>query len=75
MCDLYILILQAILTNKNIASGPDGHYIAVNVIVSCEEYYPKMAQALHKFGALKTPEITEFTAEDYAKVSILTSSV
>ncbi|TCD67906.1 hypothetical protein EIP91_011840 [Steccherinum ochraceum] len=62
--DLYILLFDAIISGKKIASGADGHYFAVNGPLEVGAYFRAVGQALFELGAIKSAEVTQFTSEE-----------
>ena len=61
--NLYMIIFDAIVKGKPIASGSDGHYIAENGNVCLGDFFAAIAKALYELGALKTPEVAQFPPE------------
>lgn len=69
VADLHVTLFdQAVLEGKNITGG-SAYYFSANGDVATADWAPLVAKALHKYGALKTAEITPFSAEELQKVS------
>ncbi|TCD71167.1 hypothetical protein EIP91_012115 [Steccherinum ochraceum] len=62
--NLYMLIFDAIVTGKKIASGVDGHYVAENGSLEVGPYFRAIGQALYELKAIKSAEETQFTPEE-----------
>ena len=59
--------LDNVLEEKSFAGG-NAYYSAVDGEVVMGEVFVKLADALHEFGVIKSPEINEFTQDEVAKV-------
>ncbi|KAH8094660.1 hypothetical protein BXZ70DRAFT_1033990 [Cristinia sonorae] len=62
--DFFMIIFNAVIEGKPIASGPDGHYFLENGDAVIGDVFRLLAQTLHKLGVLNTDEITEFEGEE-----------
>ncbi|TCD67969.1 hypothetical protein EIP91_011770 [Steccherinum ochraceum] len=71
LADLYITLFnQVVLEGKNVAGG-SAYYFTANGDVVTGDWMPIVAQALHKFGALKTAEITPLSMDELQKWPVL----
>ncbi|TCD60872.1 hypothetical protein EIP91_009378 [Steccherinum ochraceum] len=71
LADLHVALFnQAVLEGKKIAGG-SAYYFSANGDVATADWAPLVAKALHKYGALKSAEITPFSAEELKKWPVL----
>ncbi|THH28631.1 hypothetical protein EUX98_g5553 [Antrodiella citrinella] len=63
---LYMILFTAVvIDNKEIAGGK-AYYFAGSDDAVAKDFMSRMAVAMHKYGALKTAEITPFTPDEIA---------
>lgn len=69
VANLFLVIFNTtVIDGKEIAGG-SAYYFASNGDLVSKDMMTKAAQALHKYGALKSGEVTEFTPDELKKVS------
>ncbi|TCD67905.1 hypothetical protein EIP91_011839 [Steccherinum ochraceum] len=64
IADLFVLVLDAIISGKKIASGADGNYFGENGFMELGPYFRGVGQALYELRAIKSAEATQFTPEE-----------
>lgn len=73
VANLFLVIFNATAIEGKEIAGGSAYYFASNGDIATKDWMTKAAQALHKYGALKSSEINEFTPEETKKVPNLPS--
>lgn len=66
---LYLEIVRAMLTGKDIGYGKQGYYLASSGSVAWEDLYAAIAAALAKRGVVDDESVTRATDEQQAEMA------
>lgn len=69
VANLFLVIFSAVVIEGKEIAGGSAYYFASNGDLVFKDMTTKAAQALHKYGALKSGEPTEFTSDEMKKVT------
>ncbi|TCD61922.1 hypothetical protein EIP91_007714 [Steccherinum ochraceum] len=68
---LELMIFDAVVLEGKEIAGGNAYYFTANGDAVSKEWIPKLAEALYKGGAIKTPDVSDVTPEELQKWSVL----